>query len=146
MRFELAGWAAAAAAVTLVLAILLAVAVLLLAALSWFARPLRPLAAWSAIIVSYAGGLSLWLGSFGWVLALLGWGWLLVGLLLFGIGVFPCALFTLAMRAEWAMVGKMLLHFAAVLGMRALGLAIGRAYERDQDRAALAQATTWEAP
>jgi hypothetical protein len=50
---------------------------------------------------SYVFGLDCWVVSFIFTYAILGVFWLLVGLLMFGVGVFPMALIALALHRAW---------------------------------------------
>lgn len=65
-----------------------------------FIRKTRGFAATALLIVSYIFGATVWLFSVGIAFALLGWFWLIVGLLLAGVGVVAVAFFGALFNGE----------------------------------------------
>ena len=73
----------------------------------------------SAIFTStYIWGAGLWFMSTVAVLNLWGWIALLVGLLLFGVGVVPIALVALVLNGQWSQAGYLMWLLIQVLGLR----------------------------
>jgi hypothetical protein len=96
----------------------------------------RPWRAGIGVLVmfsSYLFGLTLWLLSCAVTFGTFGWFGLIVGLFLFGIGVFPMALWGAFMRLELPPLGWFLLGMFAVLWI-ARFVAIGLTASGSRDR------------
>jgi len=85
-----------------------------------FIRKIRPFSGTVLAFCTWIWGPTLWLWCVGNVLA--GWGvfWLVVGILLGGVGVIPVALICFITAGRWWDVGELLFQFALVWGGRLL--------------------------
>lgn len=88
---------------------------ILIALLGLAIRPWRAWIGFLVMISSYVFGLTLWLLSCAITFATFGWIGLIVGLFLFGVGVFPMALWGAFARMEEPPLGWLLVGMFAVL-------------------------------
>lgn len=88
--------------------------------LAAFKRTRGPFAAFM-IIFSHVLAVTAWLWAFGVTLVLWGWGAVIVGFVLLGVGIVPVALVAAAFEGQWAVFWEMLVTIAIVAGVRILG-------------------------
>lgn len=69
---------------------------------------------------SWALGISLWLSSASAVIQIWGTFPLILGILMFGVGVYPMALFAYIFHGRWDLAGVLVGWFALVLILRAI--------------------------
>lgn len=84
-------------------------------------RRTRPFAGWALVVASYVLGAILWI--YGAALTFSYWGWvgLVVGLLVFGVGVVPMGLLATALHSEWAWFFQLSVLLVSVFTIRLLG-------------------------
>ena len=70
---------------------------------------------------SYVFGIECWLASLGVCYALGGWILILIGVLLFGVGVVPLAILAGLFTAHWTVAGKIIAILILTLWSRELG-------------------------
>ncbi len=115
-------WVQKARAITLLLSLFIFLPMLI------FKRS-RRLGATCLFFGSYVFGLACWLLSFILTLGFLGVFWLIIGLLLFGVGVFPMALIGCALHRAWPLFWVVLQSFGLMVAARLISGAVLRRYE-----------------
>ena len=85
-------------------------------------RTTRGIAGIGLFSSSYIIGLSLWIWSLIVAYVLAGVFWMIVGILLGGIGVVPIALIAALLKSEWATAGQIAIVAIVVFALRAFGL------------------------
>jgi hypothetical protein len=94
---------------------------LLLLALAIFRRT-RAFAGAGFFLTSYVHALALWITSLNFVYLAWGTKWVVIGLLLFGGGIVPMALWVSWLQSPWIHVGSLLMMVVFPIGTRVLGL------------------------
>jgi hypothetical protein len=85
---------------------------------------------------SYFWGILVWIQCFRYVFSALGWGWVIFGVLLGGIGVVPIAWIASLINHDWGSLLFLSLNLAWVFGSRAIAFTCLAAHERrvEQER------------
>ncbi len=81
-------------------------------------RPCRGFSCLASMIVSYVFGVTLWLWALLLTIALWGWVAVIVGLLLFGVGIVPIAFFAALFNGMWSVVLQIVVLFVLTMGTR----------------------------
>lgn len=97
-------------------------------------RSTRGVAALCLMWSSFILGFSLWIWSFLLTYVLWGMLGLILGLLIFGVGVFPFAMLATAFAGQWSTFGQLVLMAVLTYGSRAWSLSLAERVERDRYR------------
>lgn len=96
-------------------------------------RAIRAFAGFALVFASYIFALVLWF--YGAVATFTYWGWagLIIGLVVFGVGVVPMGFVALALQARWEWVGQLAVLLVSVSVSRLLGLWLIRKSEEETE-------------
>lgn len=108
--------------------IALAVVILILSPMAIFKRA-RGLAAAGLMIASFVFGVTLWLFGALMTYEMLGAGWMIAGILLFGFGVVPIAFFASLFQAKWAVLLVVTIMLVLTFGVRFFALWASKSVE-----------------
>lgn len=90
-----------------------------------FIKKIRPVVAIILYIISFIFGATTWLYAVVITFAMLGWIWLVIGLLIAGIGVLPLGLIASLIKGNFYIFFSLLIPFIVTFGSRALALKWG---------------------
>jgi hypothetical protein len=113
------------------------VASLVLLPIALLIRKLRGIFVFLLYITSYALGADVWLWSAIIVHHYWGTVALVIGLMIFGVGVAPMALLASAFHGNWFLIGGLLLNLFTLFGIRFLAASIAEREEKAHARAAI---------
>ena len=92
-------------------------------------RRTRGIAGIGLFIASYIFGATLWVWAFLLTYMLWGMGALIIGLLIFGIGVVPIAMLATLFKGEWYLLGNLSLLLVFTFGARMFGAYLATKHE-----------------
>jgi hypothetical protein len=85
-------------------------AIIPVAIIGWLARPTRAICGFLLYAIALCVGLDVWIYSAATVLHLWGWFFVVLGILLGGIGVIPMALLANGFHGSWPMFGYIVIN------------------------------------